>query len=274
MTKRPLQLRARHGEVIDHPAAGAPMTKSSYNRQLVRAILYRDGPASRVELGARTGLKLPVLTHVCSDLIDQGIIRETVAVPAGGGIGRRRVLLEVECSGLGAIALAYDAAKVDVVLIDLLGVVRWRRRFSGPFPTVASLARKLTQAVEAARAASTFASGRLLALGVGDPGIVDRSGRSLRSVNLPGWRDQPIREMLGTAAMLPVFFDRDAGFEALGEAVFGAARDSRCTLFVTSSHGGIGGALLEGRRLIAGRSGSAGEIGHVHAGGDLACPCG
>jgi predicted NBD/HSP70 family sugar kinase len=271
--KRTRSLRARHGEVIDHPAAGAPLTKSSYNRQLVRAVLYRHGPASRVELGELTGLKLPVLTHVCADLLEQGIVRETAAVPAGGGIGRRRTLLEVACAGLGAIAVRYDSQKVDVALLDLVGTVRWRRRFEGPFATADAVLRSLRAAIKAALAASPFAPGRLLALGACDPGII-AEGRSLGAASIPGWRDQPIRELLGSAAKLPVFLDRDAAFEALGEAVFGAARESRCTLFVTSSHGGIGGAMVDGRRLIAGRDGRGGEIGHVFAGGDLACACG
>jgi predicted NBD/HSP70 family sugar kinase len=67
---------------------------------------------------------------------------------------------------------------------------------------------------------------------------------------------------------------RGDGWEALGEVAFGAGRQARHALYVTLLEG-IGGGIVEHERLLAGRDGSAGEIGHTRVSDDgPLCGCG
>ncbi len=117
---------------------------------------------------------------------------------------------------------------------------------------------------------------RLLAMGVGVPGVVDfHHGRTLFLPNLPsGWRDLPVAERLAAAVNCPVFLLNDARMAALGELYFGRGRAAR-TMVVITLGTGIGGGVVIDRRLRLGPIGSAGEIGHqtILPDGPL-CGCG
>ena len=70
----------------------------------------------------------------------------------------------------------------------------------------------------------------------------------------------------------PVYLDNDANCAALGEAVAGAAKQTKSMLMVTLGTG-VGGGIVIGGRLYTGCNGIAGELGHmvIHRGGE---PCG
>lgn len=254
------------------------MPKRLYNRQLVRALLHRDGPASRLELGRKTGLPLSALTTLCSQLIREGFLEEqSVSVQAQAGRGRPRVRLQLAYGKLGTVCLAHSPEVIRAAVVDLGGGVRWERAF----PCHRGLSPKdrlglLCGAASTAIAESPLPRTKLLGIGVAEPGLVDReSGTALRAVGLPGWERIPLREALNQACHTPVLIERYDGLQALGEAAFGAGRGARSLLFVSLVEDGVGGGVVEGGRLVAGRNGGAGEIGHTNLSPDgPRCACG
>jgi glucokinase len=117
--------------------------------------------------------------------------------------------------------------------------------------------------VRAAVAEAGAALGDLNGVGVGAAGLVDwRSGTVLLASNL-GWRDVPLRELLGAAlGDVPVRVDMDTNAAALAEVHLGAGRGLRHLLYVTVGTG-VGGAEVLDGRLYRGASGGAGQIGQV-----------
>jgi predicted NBD/HSP70 family sugar kinase len=256
---------------------GKQITKPAYNRLLVCATLFHEGPESRVGLQRRTGLQVSRLSEICGDLLREGLIRESVVAPANGnGRGRPQTLLEIDLRNLGVACVHYGRDQVIGAVADLTGAVRWQRRWEGPFGADAEpLLRRIVEALRLAVDAAPEAGVRLAAVGAADPGTVDiAAGRAVRAVNVPGWQNVPVVERLRGAVDLPVVIERGDGWQALGEAAFGAGRGARHAIFVTLLEG-IGGGIVEEGRLLAGRDGSAGEIGHtrVSQGGPL-CGCG
>ncbi len=120
------------------------------------------------------------------------------------------------------------------------------------------------------------AGGRVLALGVGVPGLADfHRGRALFLPNLPThWRDVPVTDFLTTRLGCPVFLLNDARMAALGELWYGHGRSIKTMVFLTLGTG-IGGGVVIDRRLRLGPLGAAGEIGHqtILPDGPL-CGCG
>lgn len=105
--------------------------------------------------------------------------------------------------------------------------------------------------------------GRLAGVGIASPGPVD-SARGIvpDAPQLPGWRDVPLARLLGEGLGLPTRLENDATAAALGEHRFGAGRGSRYMLYLTVSTGIGGGIIIDGE-LYGGKSGAAGELGHV-----------
>ena len=129
--------------------------------------------------------------------------------------------------------------------------------------------------VETVRALEAEVGERVPAVGVGVPGLVERTGVLRFAPNLPGVVDLDLN--LALAERLPgatFRFENDATCAGWGEKAHGAAVGASNMVLVTLGTGIGGGIILDGR-VFHGAYGFAGEIGHmvVDPNGPP-CPCG
>ncbi|MDQ1512041.1 MAG: glucokinase [Actinomycetota bacterium] len=113
-----------------------------------------------------------------------------------------------------------------------------------------------------------------VAVGAGCGGPMDADGEHVSPLNIRAWRAFPLRARLAEHTGLPTFVDNDAKALAIGEGWIGAATGARNYLGMVVSTGVGGGIVLDGR-LLDGRIGNAGHIGHVIVEPDgHVCGCG
>jgi glucokinase len=101
-------------------------------------------------------------------------------------------------------------------------------------------------------------------VGLGIPGTVDAE-RGVVGVDVhyaPELAGVPLAARLGPRVGVPVFVDNDVNALALGEWMFGLGRGARSLVVLAAGTGLGGGIVLEGR-LVRGRVGVAGELGHA-----------
>jgi glucokinase len=103
-----------------------------------------------------------------------------------------------------------------------------------------------------------------------------RRGEAWAAPALPGWGNgYPLASVLSDAFDgITVRLENDADATALAEHRFGAGQDTQTMAFLTVGTG-IGSGLIVENRLLRGKTGAGGEIGHVcvdHPG--RACVCG
>ena len=98
--------------------------------------------------------------------------------------------------------------------------------------------------------------------GIGTGGPMTAGGEALSPVHIPAWRGFPLRRRMAEATGLAVFVDNDAKAVALAEGWIGAAAGVEDYIGMVVSTGIGGGIVLDGR-LLDGRAGNAGHIGHV-----------
>jgi len=82
------------------------------------------------------------------------------------------------------------------------------------------------------------------------------------SPNLPGWVDVPLRGIIHDRYQIDTYLINDAKAAALAEHNYGAGKGIRDMIYLTISTG-IGGGIIIHDRLYFGKSGSAGELGHM-----------
>jgi len=93
-------------------------------------------------------------------------------------------------------------------------------------------------------------------------------------LNIPAWRGFPLASRLAEALDLRVVVDNDAKALALAEGWRGSAMGVPNFLAMVVSTGVGGGLVIDGR-LLDGRAGNAGHVGHVIVEPDgRRCPCG
>ena len=99
--------------------------------------------------------------------------------------------------------------------------------------------------------------------GMGVPGPVMPDGYVEVCVNL-GWRDlNPQKELSRLLDGLFVVSGNDANVAALGEMWQGGGKGFTDIVMVTLGTG-VGGGVIIGEKIIAGKHGLGGEIGHIH----------
>jgi glucokinase len=100
-------------------------------------------------------------------------------------------------------------------------------------------------------------------LGVGMPGPADISQRIAKlAINLPGWVNVPLADLLEASTRLPTVLGNDANCAGLGEAWLGAGRHFQNWVLLTLGTG-VGGAIFLNGKLFVGHNGTAGELGLV-----------
>jgi glucokinase len=110
---------------------------------------------------------------------------------------------------------------------------------------------------------SVSISNTISAIGLCAPGPLDPiSGVVVNPPNLPAWRDFPLAAKIAEVYKLPVKLDNDANAAALAETRWGAARGYRYVFYATIGTG-IGTGIVFDNRIYHGRTGAAGEGGHV-----------
>jgi glucokinase len=178
-----------------------------------------------------------------------------------------------------AYALAVDlgGTKVEAALVDETGVLLAGSRHrlpTGADATSEQLAESVTRAVGKALAALPI--GDVLAgVGIGCAGPIDVELGTVSPLNLPAWRQYPLRSQV--EKLVPdadVRLRLDGLCITLAEHWLGEGRDVDSMMGMVVSTG-IGGGLVLGGRMVSGPSGNAGHIGHVQvAGYDDSCACG
>ena len=100
-------------------------------------------------------------------------------------------------------------------------------------------------------------------IGICAPGPLDpKSGVILNPPNVPCWRNFPLAESVQKRHSVPVKVDNDANAAALAETRWGSARGYRNAFYATIGTG-IGTGIVFDGKIYHGRTGSAGEGGHV-----------
>ena len=222
---------------------------------------------TRAELARDLGLSRGLASEITGRLRVLDLVEETYAERTGGR-GRPTRALGAHPGGpvVAAVDISHEAWRLAVGTLG--GEVTVRRqerpRERRPEPVLAAVGAALT-------ATARDLGGRLRAVGVALPGIIS-GGRLIQASHL-GWHDVDVAAGLPQLA-LPVVIGNDATLGGVTEARRGAAIGADLALHLTVEVG-LGGALLDHGRPVAGSTGAGGEFGHLPFGDPARhCPCG
>ena len=233
--------------------------------------LHQIGPLSRAKLARLTGLNKSTISSLVEELIDYGLVFESGI--QNSGTGRPSTYLELKPDAGCIIGVEIGVGFFSIILTNFIGEIIWRRFEQTSFiseqdPTIDLILRVADEAVGVANQLGY----RLLGIGIALPGMVDEErGLLVFSPNLQ-WRDVPLRDIFSEYTSLPVFVDNDANAAALGEHLFGVARQAQHFLFIIDGVG-VGGGLFLNGDIYRGANGLAGEIGHTSLYVEQTRPC-
>lgn len=111
-------------------------------------------------------------------------------------------------------------------------------------------------------------------VGLGAPNGNFLTGCIEKAPNLLFKGNVPLADLVAEKSGLPTFLTNDANAAALGEKLYGCAKDFDDFLLITLGTG-LGSGVFSNGRLVYGHTGMAGEIGHtIVQHGGRPCTCG
>lgn len=163
-----------------------------------------------------------------------------------------------------ALGVDVGGTKVAAGLVDSRGqiVFKTRRAMIVRRSAEEGLA-GVVKAIDTTLASDAARQNHVTGIGISTPGYVDpHDGRVVAAANLPCWRDFPLAAEVARLTNLPVRIDNDGNAAALAEAVWGAGAGYSRVFYVTLGTGIGTGIVIDGR-VYHGRTGRAGEGGHM-----------
>jgi predicted NBD/HSP70 family sugar kinase len=247
-----------------------PNTIRDINRQIVLNYVRERGPISRAEIAQETALQRSTVSLIVDELKGGGLIEEVSGESRGG---RPPILLSLRTADPVAIGVDLGTITTVVATSDLAGRVLEQEEF----PTDPEARKTTARVVECAREFVRRGGGTIEGVGVSLPGLVDQETGTATFIPHFKWRDWGIAEELREALGLAVHVDNDANAAALAELWFGRPeiREVRDFIIVLVEEGVGTGIVFDGQ-VYRGRSGAAGEFGHmtIGQGAPIACAAG
>jgi predicted NBD/HSP70 family sugar kinase len=244
-----------------------PNTIRDINRQIVLNYVRERGPISRAEIAQETALQRSTVSLIVDELKGGGLIEEVSGESRGG---RPPILLSLRTADPVAIGVDLGTICTVVATSDLAGRVLEQEEF----PTDPDARKTMARVVECAREFVRRSGGTVEGVGVSLPGLVDQEMGTAAFIPHFKWRDWEVARELREALGLAVFVDNDANAAALAELWFGRPeiREVRDFIIVLVEEGVGTGIVFDGQ-VYRGRSGAAGEFGHMTIGHDAPVTC-
>lgn len=231
---------------------------------LVLRTLRDQGPLSRARIAAELGLTRSAASGLVDELERHDLVLR--GAPERGGVGRPGTTVALHGGAVCGIGAEINVDHVAVLALDLAGSVVAETRHGlvtqrlGADGVLDDLTGLLARVLADVDAAGHAVSG----ITVGVAGLVDAERELVTLAPNLGWRDIPlaarIRDLLGPAAP-PVRVDNEANLAAVAE--IDPSDPDRETMLVLYGEVGVGGGVVTDSRLLRGRYGWAGELGHL-----------
>ena len=230
------------------------------NRQTIVQQLYFTGPVTRLELSQSCGLSPATITNVVSELLLEGVVIESGMEESQGG--RPRTILSINPDYGFLIGIDLGETHIQLVLLDLSFRPRDSLYQSLRAKTVEIVVEQIVAGVQSLLERTVLSSDVIIGVGIGVPGVVQRSDQVMVSAAGWGWQDVALVALLKDQLSMPIYVDNGAKAMAQAEMWFGAGRGGE-DLAVLLIGTGVGAGVITKGHLYRGITNSAGEWGHT-----------
>jgi len=252
---------------------GNPEYIRKINRSLIIKTIMENGVISRSELAVRTSLALPTIMRIVSILVEEGLVVEVGKGDSSGG--RKPTMLRMNAMSMYFVGVTIQST-MQVVLADISGnVVSSSVCDLDPKYKPDSVLNLIVGEVETLASQRGIPLAKIKYAGIGMPGTGFKHSGGQSNFPFAVWKDFDYGQWQNTGRLpFPVELENVAKLGALGELMFGNAKNHRNFIYVFAGHGIGAGVVIDGN-FFKGADGVAGEFGHTIVKlGDRPCYCG
>jgi predicted NBD/HSP70 family sugar kinase len=230
-----------------------------HNQRVTLHAIRVNGPITRAELAAITGLTAPAIANITKRLLLDNLIQE--AGRRRGGRGQPATKLVINPDSWFSIGLNVDRDHITMVVLDFEGRVRARSSREVNFALPNDVEQFFRKGVGKLLAKVGIGRDRLVGVGVALPDDMPRAATLPHQPASYGvWASTDVPSLLAHVLNVPIFVENDAAAATMGEMQFGLGKQHQ-TFFYILITAALGGSLVIEGSHFRGSTGRSGELG-------------
>lgn len=243
------------------------------NAGRVYKLIDQFGPISRIDLSKLSNLAPASITKITRELIDAHLIHETIVQEAISR-GRPAVGLQTNNQGWQFLSMRLGRGYLSIALHELGGDVLIDSKIEIHEIDQDDVLARLLCEIDDFFESYNEQLDRVTSIALTLPGLVNSEQGIVLQMPHYNVKNLNIGEEIFKATGLPVFVANDTRAWALAENLFGHSQDCDNSVLISIHHGLGAGIILDGR-VLQGRHGNIGELGHIQIDRNgVACHCG
>lgn len=223
--------------------------------------LLRAEPMFRAEIARRMGLTRAATSLIAEELLEEGLIRETVSTEKR--MGRTPVPLMISPEAGFAVGVYLNRDGCTAGLLNMCGQVLAKERLRVGDGIEREKVAPLVQDIRTMIAECKVPRGKIVGVGVSAPGPLDgESGRILNPPRFDLWHHTDIVGMLQESLELPVYLENNASCLARYNLGKPEANGSENFLLLLIDSG-VGSGVISNGKVLKGAGYFTSELGHT-----------
>ncbi|WP_341659881.1 ROK family protein [Vibrio sp.] len=231
------------------------------NAGRVYKLIDQKGPISRIDLSKESELAPASITKITRELIEAHLIHETTVQEATSR-GRPAVGLQVNNKDWQFLSMRLGRGYLTIALHELGGEVLIDTKIDIHEIDQEDVLARLLHEIEEFFQSYSDQLGRVTSIALTLPGLVNSEKGIVMQMPHYNVENLALGPEIFKATGLPVFIANDTRAWALAERLFGHSQDNENSVLISIHHGLGAGIILDGRVLL-GRHGNIGELGHI-----------
>lgn len=246
-------------------------TKSALVKKQIISFLIHNDNATIVDLAKSLCLSIPTVTKIVEEMMAWGIMEERGKLETNGG--RHPSLYGLKSDSCYFIGVDIKNKSVSIGLIELSGkMVEKKTDIPYDFKNTPECLDCLCNIIKSFISSLSINPELIININLNISGRVNPYlGYSYSCFN---FEERPLAEILTEKIGIRICIENDTRAMTLGEYMCGNCNNERDVIFVNVSWG-LGIGMIIDRKICAGKSGFAGEFGHmVTCNNEVLCHCG
>ncbi|OBT01076.1 transcriptional regulator [Vibrio tasmaniensis] len=231
------------------------------NAGRVYKLIDLKGPISRIELSKQSELAPASITKITRELIEAHLIHETTVQEATTR-GRPAVGLQTNNEGWQFLSMRLGRGYLTIALHELGGDVLIDTKIDIHERDQEDVLARLLHEIDEFFQTYAEQLDRVTSIAVTLPGLVNSEQGIVLQMPHYNVKNLALGPEIYKETGLPVFIANDTRAWALAEKLFGHSQDNDNSVLISIHHGVGAGIILDGR-VLQGRHGNIGELGHI-----------
>nr|WP_121271565.1 ROK family transcriptional regulator [Pedobacter schmidteae] len=245
--------------------------KNIHIRKQIISYLADAGNATIAELCKETNLSVPKVTTLITELIAGGLVKDFGKVGSTGG--RRPNIYGLAPDSGFFLGVDVKHNHINIGLIDLQKkIIKISKDLPYNLKNTAESLASLCNLIRDFIKESAIAKDKILGLGLNLSGRINYA--TGYSYSFFHFNEDPLSKLLEKELNLKTYLENDSRAMAYGEFNCGVVKEEKNVLFLNLDYG-LGMGVMINNELYYGKSGFAGEIGHIPLfNNEIICQCG